>query len=66
MCADTNPEKVARALYEALRQNSRDAFVEGEPQAGRGTIIDGTFDLQAVARRVSRALDAKDRRRVQR
>ena len=47
--------EIARAIHEALKRDQPDAFItpldRGEP-----TVIDGHFDLFAVARSVFRAL----------
>jgi hypothetical protein len=38
-------QKLARALIEALRNQSREALIQGTPQS---VIIDGQFDLAAA------------------
>ena len=52
---------MARAIYNALVRHNRDALVCGEPEAGERTIIDGNFDLRAVARIGCRNLSKGER-----
>jgi hypothetical protein len=44
-----SPEALAMALFEALKRSEPDALVSVPPTAGRKTLIDGRFDLVAVA-----------------
>jgi hypothetical protein len=43
--------RIAREIYPALK-NNRDALVQGSPGEGECTLIDGTFDLRKIARKV--------------
>jgi hypothetical protein len=47
--AQSTPEEVAAALYDILAEN-KEARVTGDPRQGEQTRINGTFDLNAIAR----------------
>jgi hypothetical protein len=44
-------DRLAAAILEALRRADPSAFIQGEPASGP-TTIDGTFNLEVVARMV--------------
>lgn len=48
MAETTMVERVARAIYLAMKRN-RSALVDGDPIEDEKTLIDGTFDLCRVA-----------------
>ncbi len=48
--------RVSRAIYRAMKR-SRGALVEGAPTEGQRTLIDGTFDLRAIAVKVLAEID---------
>jgi hypothetical protein len=48
--------QAAAALYVAMKRKGRTALVQGDPSLNQRTLIDGTFDLRAVAREVLRSL----------
>lgn len=47
---------LARALRDALRQASPEAFIQGDPEDGRLTVVDGRFDLRTVANLLAEVL----------
>jgi hypothetical protein len=49
--------QAAAALYAAMKRKGQTALVQGDPSLNQRTLIDGTFDLRAVARDLLRALD---------
>ncbi len=47
---------LATAIYKALKDNDEWALIQGTPESGR-TVIDGDFNLQAVAEIILREAD---------
>lgn len=57
--AAPDPQKeavIAGILYRELRNLRNGALVQGDPTHGERTLIDGTFDLRAIAHAVIAAL----------
>jgi len=50
--------RIARAIYRAMKRN-KDALVQGAPGEGE-TLIDGTFDLRKISRKVLAAMERAD------
>jgi hypothetical protein len=47
--------QIARAIYRAMK-GKNGALVDGSPGEGDSTLIDGTFDLRKIARKVLAAM----------
>lgn len=52
--------RIARAIYRAMKRN-KSALVQGAPGEGERTLIDGTFDLRRLARKILEIATASDR-----
>jgi hypothetical protein len=50
--------RIARAIYRALRKN-KGALVQGSPDDGEYTLIDGTFDLREIAKKILPAISGR-------
>jgi hypothetical protein len=51
---------IATALRDAFREAFPEAFVQGDPEDGGSTVVDGRFDLLAVAALMVRSLSARE------